>query len=167
VSFGKAADARKGFFEIAPEHQRRAIAVGLRQFVAGRYVFDPASQFEVLEPGRLGDVEVIYRMKVVVEAGLGDLFRHQSAAVLQPAVDEQDIQARLCKVRAQNQSVLAGTDDDAVILPIKSRSHNAPPDYLPVPLSPAACLAAGSPAACRIATNAKVMAAPIVPPNPG
>ncbi len=56
----------------------------------------------ILEPRRFGNVEVIDRMQVVIEAGGGDFFSRQSAAVLQAPVDQQDAQAGLGEIAAED-----------------------------------------------------------------
>ncbi len=59
VFFRKTCNVGDRFFEIAPEHQRRAITVRLSELVAGGDVGHALVEAEILEPGRLADVEVI------------------------------------------------------------------------------------------------------------
>ena len=54
-------------------------------------------------------------MQVVIEARRGRLLGDQRAAVLQPAVHQQDVEAALLQIRAEHQAVMAGADDDAVV----------------------------------------------------
>jgi hypothetical protein len=83
---------------------------------------------EILEPGRLGNVEMIDRMEVVIETGRGRLFGHQAAAVFEAAVDQQNVQARFGEVAAENEAVMPRTDDDAVVALFQRLGHAVPPE---------------------------------------
>ena len=79
-----------GLFAIAAEHQSRAVAVRLTELVARRDVSDAVFKTEVLEPRRLGNVEMIDGMQIVIEARRRHFLGREPAAILQPAVDQQD-----------------------------------------------------------------------------
>ena len=96
----------------------------LTELVARRDVFDAVGEIEVLEPRRLADVEMIDRMQVVIEARRGRLLGDQRAAVLQPAVHQQDVETALLQVRAEHQAMVAGADDDAVVVLVERRGHD-------------------------------------------
>src|SRR5262245_57178743 len=87
----------------------------LAEFIARRDVSDAFTQVQILEPGRLADVEVIDGMQVVIEARQRHFARAQAAAVSQAAVHQQDVEARAGEVGAQDQAMVSGTDNDAVI----------------------------------------------------
>ena len=63
----------------------------LAEFVARRNVSDALVQVQILEPRRLGDVEVIDRMQIVIEARQRHFTRTQAAAVGQPSLQQQDV----------------------------------------------------------------------------
>ena len=111
----KARDVGDGLLEVAAQHQRGAVEMRLAELVARRDVGHPAIEPEILEPGRLGDVEMVDRMQVVIEARPGHLAGRKPAAIGQAAFDQQDLQARPGEIRAQHQAVVAGADDDAVV----------------------------------------------------
>ena len=115
VFLGEARDVGDQLFEIAPEHQRAAVAVRLAELVARRDVGDAFVRAEILEPRRLADVEMIDRVQVVIEAGQRHLARAQSAAISQPPLDQQDVEPGAGEIGAEDQAVMAGADDDAVI----------------------------------------------------
>src|SRR5579875_3794666 len=75
VLVGETRDVGNRFLEFASQDERGAIAMGLAEFVARRDIGNARVEPEVLEPGRLGDVEVIDRVQVVVEARQRDLAR--------------------------------------------------------------------------------------------
>jgi hypothetical protein len=52
VLFGEPRDIGDGLFAIAPEHERRPIAMRLAEFVARRDVGDAVFKAEILEPRR-------------------------------------------------------------------------------------------------------------------
>ncbi len=87
----------------------------LAELVAGCDVSDALAQVQILEPGRFADVEMIDRMQIVVEARQRDLARAQSAAIGQSPVDQEDIEAGAGQIAAEDQPVVAGADDDAVV----------------------------------------------------
>jgi hypothetical protein len=89
--------------------------VRLAEFIPRRDVIDGGAEFEILEPRRLADVEMIDRMQVVIEARLGHFPGAQAAAIGQPLLDQQDVQPGLGQIAAEDQAVMAGADDDAVI----------------------------------------------------
>src|SRR6185503_20693218 len=97
------------------EDQRRAVEMRLAELVARRDVFDAVAEVQILEPRRLADVKMIDRMQVVVEARRGGLLRHQRAAVLQAAVDEENLEAGFGEITAKHQAVMPRADDDAVV----------------------------------------------------
>ena len=88
---------------------------GLAELVTRRDVGDAFVQVQVPEPRRLADVKMIDRMKVMVEARQGDFARGQSAAIGEPAVDQQNVEPRTGKITAKDQPVVSGADNDAVI----------------------------------------------------
>ena len=88
-------------FEVAPENERRAVAMGLAEFIARRDVGDLVGEPEIGEPRRVADVEMIDRMQVVIEAGLGDFACAKPTAVVEPSVDQQHIEAALRQIRAR------------------------------------------------------------------
>ena len=77
-----------GLFAVAPEHERRAVAVRLAEFVARRDVGDAVFEAEILEPRRFGNMEMIDGMQIVIEARRGHFFGSEAAAVLQAPVDQ-------------------------------------------------------------------------------
>ena len=87
----------------------------LAEFVARRDVGDALVQIQILEPGRLADVEMIDRMQVVIEAGQRHFARAQAAAISEPPVHQEDVEAGAGEIRAKDQPVMAGADDDPVI----------------------------------------------------
>ena len=89
--------------------------VCLAEFVAGRDVGHTFAETEVLEPRRLADVEVIDGMQVVIEAGFGHLFGAKTAAVVEPTLDNQDVESSLGEIGAEHEAVMAGTNDDAIV----------------------------------------------------
>src|SRR5262245_35745193 len=101
----------------------------LAELVARRDVVDAVGEAEVLEPRRLGDVEVVDRMQIVVEAWRRHFLRTEPAAVLQAAIHHQDVEAALLQVRAEHQPVVAGADDDAVVAALQRRRHERFPTY--------------------------------------
>ena len=123
VTLRETRDVGDGFLEIAPEHQRGAVAVSLAEFVAGRDVGDPIVEAEVPEPRRLADVEMIDRMQVVVEAGLRDFLGRQAAAIGQPPLHHEDVEPGFGEIGSEDQAVMAGADDDAVIAPFQRHRH--------------------------------------------
>ena len=88
----EARDIGDRLFEIAAEHQRGAVAVRLAELVARRDVGDAFVQAQILEPRRLADVEMIDRMQVVIEAGQRHFAGAQAAAVVEPPLDQQDVE---------------------------------------------------------------------------
>ena len=70
----------------------------LAEFIARRDVAHALGKAQIVEPGRFADVEMIDRMQVVIEAGRRHLFGDQCAAVLQPPVDQEDIEPAARKV---------------------------------------------------------------------
>src|SRR6185436_8769747 len=112
---------------IAAEDQRRAVEMRLAELVARRDVFDAVAEVPILEPRRLADVEMIDRMQVVVEARRGGLLRHQRAAVLQAAVDEENLEAGFCEIAAEHQPVMPRADDDAVVALFEGGGHYRTP----------------------------------------
>ena len=115
VFLGKSRDIGDGFLQIAAEHQRGAIAMRLAELVPRRDVGDAFVEVQVLEPGRLADVEMIDRMQVVVEARQRDFARAQSAAISEPTVDQQNVEPGAGEITPKDQPVVPGADNDAVI----------------------------------------------------
>ena len=115
VFLGEPRHVGDGLLEIAAEHQRGAVAMRLAELIARGDVGDAIFEAEILEPRRLGNVEMVDRVEVVIEAGRGRLFGHQPAAVFEPAVDQQNAQARFGEIAAEDEAVMAGADDDAVV----------------------------------------------------
>ena len=123
VSLGKTGEIGDGFLEIAAEHQRRAVGMGLRQFVARRDVVHALADAEILEPRRLGDVEMIDRMQVVIEAWQRHFLGGEAAAVAQPTFHQQNLQAGASEIGAEDQAMMSGADDDPVISPVECGGH--------------------------------------------
>jgi hypothetical protein len=115
VFFREPRHVGNGLFAVAAEYQSRAVTVRLAELVTRRNVGDTVFKTEVFEPRRLGNVEMIDGMQIVVEARRRHFLGREPAAILQAPVDQQDAQARLRQVAAQNQAVMAGADDDAVV----------------------------------------------------
>ena len=88
----------------------------LAEFVARRDVGHTFAETEVLEPRRLADVEVIDRMQVVIEAGFGRLLGGKTAAVVEPTLDNEDVESSLGEIAAEHEAVMAGADDDAIVV---------------------------------------------------
>src|SRR5262245_24845269 len=61
-------------------------------------------------------MEVIDGMQVVIEAGFGHLFGAKTAAVVEPTLDNEDVESSLGKIRAEHEAVMAGTNDDAIVV---------------------------------------------------
>ena len=53
--FGEAGDVGDGLVEVAAEHERGAVEMGLAELVARGDVADLVGEVEILEPGRLAD----------------------------------------------------------------------------------------------------------------
>jgi hypothetical protein len=90
--------------------------VRLAKFVARRDVGHTFAETEVLEPRRLADVEVIDGMQVVIEAGFGRLLGGKTAAVVEPTLDNEDVESSLGEIGAEHEAVMAGADDDAIVV---------------------------------------------------
>ena len=97
VLLGEARDIGERLLQVAAEDQRRAVEMRLAELVARRDVFDAVGEIEILEPGRLADVEMIDRMQVVIEARRGRLFGDQRAAVLQPPIHQRMLRPHFCR----------------------------------------------------------------------
>ncbi len=123
VFFGEPRHVGDGLFAIASEHQRGAVAVGLAEFVARRDVGDPVFEAEILEPGRLRNMEMINGMQIVVEARDRCLLGAQPAAVFQPPVHQEHIEAGFRQVAAKDQAMMAGADNDAVVGLVQGLGH--------------------------------------------
>src|SRR5262249_2128483 len=108
-----------GLVEVAPEYEGGAITVRLAEFVARRDVGHTFAETEVLEPRRLADVEVIDGMQVVIEAGFGCLLGAKTAAVVEPTLDNEDVESSLGEIGAEHEAVMAGADDDAIIVAVE------------------------------------------------
>src|SRR5262245_30076926 len=91
----------------------------LAEFVARRDIGHAFAEAAVLEPRRLVDMEVIDGMQVVIEAGFGHLFGAKTAAVVEPTLDNEDVESSLGKIRAEHEAVMAGTNDDAIVVAFK------------------------------------------------
>src|SRR5262249_35754567 len=81
VARRKSGDLGERLVEIATKHERSAVAMGLAEFVARGDVSDLVVKAQILEPGRLADMEMIDRMEVVIEARPGALVGGKPAAV--------------------------------------------------------------------------------------
>jgi hypothetical protein len=99
----------------------------LTEFVARRDVGDLVAETEILEPRRLADVEVIDRMQVVVEAGLGHLLGREPAAISQASFQQKDVETSFGQISAENQAMMAGTNDDPIIASFQHRGHSFTP----------------------------------------
>jgi hypothetical protein len=89
--------------------------MGLAELVARRDVGDFVSELEIRKPRRVSDMKVIDRMQVVVETGLRDLTCRKAAAVIEPALDQQHLQAGPGEITPKDQAVMARADDDPVV----------------------------------------------------
>src|SRR5260370_12845357 len=105
--------------EVAPEHEGGAVAVRLAELVARRDVGYTFAETEVLEPRRLADVEVIDGVQVVIEAGFGRLLGGKTAAVVEPTLDNEDVESSLGEIAAEHEAVMAGADDDPIVVPFE------------------------------------------------
>src|SRR5262249_11707397 len=61
-------------------------------------------------------MEVIDGMQVVIEAGFSPLFGAKTAAVVEPTLDNEDVESTLGKIRAEHEAVMAGANDDAIVV---------------------------------------------------
>src|SRR5262249_20819174 len=93
---------------------------------ARRDVGNALAEVQVLEPRRFADVEMIDGMQVVIEARQRGLLRREPAAILQAAVDQQDVEPASGQIRAEHQAMVAGADDDAVVSPFQALGHRVP-----------------------------------------
>ena len=123
VAPGEPRHIGNGFLAVAAEYQCGAVAVRLAELVARRDVGDTLVEPQVVEPRRIGNMEMIDGMRVVIEAGCGDLPGRKAAAILQAAIDQQDLQAGFGEVAAEDQAVMSGADDDPVIGPVERPGH--------------------------------------------
>jgi hypothetical protein len=70
------------FLKIAAEDQCASVHQRHRKLVVRRHVGDTIAQLQVAKPRSVGNVEMIDRMEIVIETGLGDLERREPAAIL-------------------------------------------------------------------------------------
>ena len=112
-----------GLLAVAPEHQSRAVAMRLAELVARGDVGDAVFEAQILEPRRLGNVEMVDGVEVVIEPGRRGLFGHQPAAIFEAAVDQEHVQSRFGEITAENEAMMAGADDDPVIGLVQSLGH--------------------------------------------
>ena len=87
----------------------------LAEFIARRDVSHACAQVQILEPRRFADMEMIDRVQIVMEAGQRHFSCAQSAAIGETPLHEQNVEAGAGKIAAEDQPVVAGADDDAVI----------------------------------------------------
>ena len=125
---GKARDIGDRFFQIAPEHKRRSVEMRLPEFIAGRDVGDLVVQLQIPKPRRVRNVEVIDRMKIVIEAGLRDLPRRQAASIIEPPLDQQNPQPGFGQIGRQYQSVLPCSDNDSIVVFLQGLHIPRPPN---------------------------------------
>src|SRR5262249_56166343 len=112
--------------EVAPEHEGGAITVRLAEFVARRDIGHAFAEAEVLEPRRLADMEVIDGMQVVIEAGFSHLFGAKTAAVVEPTLDNEDVESTLGKIRAEHEPVMARPNHAPIVVPFKALQVSSP-----------------------------------------
>ena len=62
-------------------------------------------------------------VEVVAEAGQRPLLRAETAAVLAPSLDKQDLEAGLRQIVTEDQAVVARPDDDAVVAGVVLMAH--------------------------------------------
>src|SRR5262249_21369739 len=74
------------------------------------------AETEVLEPRRLADMKVIDGVQVVIEARLGRLLGGKTAAVVEPTLDNEDVESSLGEIAAEHEAVMAGAGDDAIVV---------------------------------------------------
>lgn len=86
----------------------------LAELIAPGELIDAVGEAEVVEPGRLGNVEMIDGMQIVVEARQRRFFRAEPSAVFQPAIHEQHVEW-LRHVGAQHEAVMPCANDDAIV----------------------------------------------------
>jgi hypothetical protein len=58
-------------------------------------------------------------MEIMKEAGLGHLLRGEPAAIAEPAFHHENLEAGFGEIAAEDQAMMAGADDDAVIVSFK------------------------------------------------
>src|SRR6185312_11344430 len=87
----------------------------LAELIARRDVGDALPQVQILEPRRLADMKMIDGMKVVIEAGQRCFACAQAAAISQAAIHQQNVQTGAGEIGAQDQAMVAGSDNDPVI----------------------------------------------------
>ena len=112
-----------GFLAVAPEHERRTVAVRLPEFITRRDIGDAILEPEIAKPRRLGNAEMIDGMKVVIEARQGGFLGHQAAAIVQPAIDDENFQAGAREITPQHEALMTRADDDPVIGFFKGPAH--------------------------------------------
>ena len=116
----------EGLVEVAAEDQRGAVLVGLAEFVWRRDVLDAIPKAQIMEPGGLGNVKVIDGVEVVIEARLCRLLGAEPAAVIEPPLHQQNLQARPRQIAAEHQTMVSRANDDSVVIALKSPGHGVP-----------------------------------------
>ena len=105
-------------FDVRPPFERAAVAreqrhVELRFDVARAVAFE----LEIRVPGHGGDGPLEERMRVVQEAGLARVFdRREAAARDRRTIDGQHPEPGPAEIGRQDERVMAGADDDAVVV---------------------------------------------------
>ena len=102
---------------IGPPFQRASVAGEQRDVEFGLDVTGAVPfELEIAVPRHRGDGALEEGVGVVQEAGMARVFqRAQSAARDRPAIDRQRLQAGLAEIGLQDEAVVPGAEDDAVI----------------------------------------------------
>ena len=58
-------------------------------------------------------------MQVVIEAGFGRLLGGKTAAVVEPTLDNEDVESSLGEIGAEHEAVMAGANDDAIVVALE------------------------------------------------
>ena len=116
-------DRTDGAFDVRPPFERAAVAgeqrdVELRLDVACAVAFE----IEIRVPRHGGDRPLEERVRVVQEAGLARVFeRGETAAGDRCTIDGQHPQSGLAEIGRQDQRVVPGAKDDAVVVACGAR----------------------------------------------
>src|SRR5262249_22888521 len=58
-------------------------------------------------------------MQVVIEAGFGRVLGGKTAAVVEPTLDNEDVESSLGEIGAEHEAVMASANDDAIVVVFK------------------------------------------------
>src|SRR5476651_2629466 len=59
-----------------------------------------------------------------METRLRDLLRRKPAAILQPAIGQQDFKTAFRQIRTEHQAMMTRADDDPVVISLERRRHD-------------------------------------------